>query len=74
MREKFELLIQINTSIEKGEIPNLDDIFHADYLYLKDNTLVNQSYIKDSKISVEDYVKSIDKDLSITSFVRVSLV
>ena len=42
MREKFELLIQINSSIEKGEIPNLDDIFHADYLYLKDNTLVNR--------------------------------
>ena len=42
MREKFELLIQINSSIEKGEIPNLDNIFHADYLYLKDNTLVNR--------------------------------
>ena len=42
MTEKFELLIQINSSIEKGEIPNLDDIFHADYLYLKDNTLVNR--------------------------------
>ena len=33
MREKFELLIQINTSIEKGEIPDLDDKFYADYLY-----------------------------------------
>ena len=42
MREKFELLIQINSSIEKGEIPNLDNIFHADYLYLNDNTLVNR--------------------------------
>ena len=42
--------------------------------FYKDNTLVNQSYIKDSKISVEDYVKSLDKDLSIKSFVRVSLV
>ena len=42
MRKKFELLIQINTSIETGKIPNLDDIFHADYLYLKDNTLVNR--------------------------------
>ena len=29
MRGKFELLIQINTFIEKGEIPNLDDIFHC---------------------------------------------
>ena len=42
MREKFELLIQINSSIEKGEIPNLDNIFHADFLYLKDNKLVNR--------------------------------
>tara|TARA_B100000242_G_scaffold186316_1_gene133942 strand:- start:205 stop:510 length:306 start_codon:yes stop_codon:yes gene_type:complete len=42
MREKFDLLIQINNSIEKGEIPNLDDIFHEDFLYLKDNTLVNR--------------------------------
>ena len=42
--------------------------------FYKDNTLIKQSYIKDSKISVEDYVKSVDKDLIITSFVRVSLV
>ena len=42
MRDKFDLLTQINTSIGKGEIPNLDDIFHDDYLYLKDNTLVNR--------------------------------
>ena len=42
--------------------------------FYKDNTLVNQSYIKDSKISVGDYVKSADKHSSITSFVRVSLV
>ena len=39
MREKFELLIQINTSIKRGKIPNLDDIFHAD-TFFKDNTLV----------------------------------
>jgi len=32
----------LKEAIEKGEIPNLDDIFHADYLYLKDNTLVNR--------------------------------
>ena len=44
---------------------------------LNDSTRIltfKQSYIKDSKISVEDYVKSIDKGLSIASFVRVSLV
>ena len=43
MIEKFKLLIQINTSIEKGEIANLDDIFHTEYLYLKDNTLINRN-------------------------------
>ncbi len=42
--------------------------------FYKDNTLVKQSFIKDTKVSVEDYVKSKDNNLSITSFVRVSLV
>ena len=65
MREKFELLIQINTSIEKGEIPNLDDIFHADYLYLKDNktacihlAMRKQDTGQDYYIGKKDDVKS----------------
>jgi len=41
--------------------------------FFKDNTLVNQSYIKDGKISVLDYVKSADIDLIITGFERISL-
>ena len=62
--------------IKEGRPENIIDNIIAGKLkrFYKDNTLVHQSYIKDSKISVEDYVKSIDKDLSITSFVRVSLV
>jgi elongation factor Ts len=31
--------------------------------FFKDNTLVNQDYIKDSKLSVANYVKSLDKIL-----------
>jgi translation elongation factor EF-Ts len=31
--------------------------------FFKDNTLVNQDYIKDNKMSVATYVKSLDKDL-----------
>ncbi|MBL29963.1 MAG: elongation factor Ts [Flavobacteriaceae bacterium] len=42
--------------------------------FFKDNTLVNQSYIKDGKISVADYVSSKSKDLIITGFCRLSLV
>jgi elongation factor Ts len=42
--------------------------------FFKDNTLINQDYIKDSKMSVNQYVKSIDKALEVTAFARVALV
>tara|TARA_B100000965_G_scaffold60724_1_gene46644 strand:- start:170 stop:994 length:825 start_codon:yes stop_codon:yes gene_type:complete len=42
--------------------------------FFKENTLVNQSYIKDNKSSVNNYVQSVNKDCIITSFKRVALV
>jgi elongation factor Ts len=41
--------------------------------FFKDNTLVNQAFIKDSKKSVAEYVKSLDKDLKVVNYVRVGL-
>ncbi|OYQ32209.1 translation elongation factor Ts [Flavobacterium cyanobacteriorum] len=41
--------------------------------FFKDNTLVNQDYIKDSKLSVSEYVKSVDASLTVTGFKRVAL-
>ncbi|EAR02255.1 translation elongation factor Ts [Maribacter sp. HTCC2170] len=41
--------------------------------FFKDNTLVNQAFIKDSKQSVAQYVKSVDADLTVTGFARVAL-
>jgi len=41
--------------------------------FFKDNTLVNQDYIKDSKLSVSEYIKSIDASLVVTGFKRVAL-
>ncbi len=41
--------------------------------FFKDNTLVNQAFIKDSKQSVAQYVKSVDTDLTVTGFARVAL-
>lgn len=41
--------------------------------FYKDNTLVNQDYIKDNTISVAKYVQSVDKGLTVTGFARVSL-
>ena len=42
--------------------------------FFKDNTLVNQAYIKEAKQSVADYVKSVNGELSVTGFKRVALV
>ncbi len=42
--------------------------------FFKENTLVNQIYIKDNKKTVSQYVSSFDKDLLITGFSRISLV
>ncbi|WP_422858949.1 translation elongation factor Ts [Flagellimonas sp. S174] len=41
--------------------------------FFKDNTLINQAFIKDSKQSVAQYVKSVDSGLEITGFQRVAL-
>ena len=41
--------------------------------FFKDNTLVNQDFIKDSKISVANYLKTYDNNLTITGFKRVAL-
>ena len=41
--------------------------------FLKDNTLIHQPFVKDASKTVADYLKSIDVDLKVTSFVRVAL-
>ncbi len=41
--------------------------------FFKDNTLVNQAFIKDSKQTVDQYVKSVDSNLEVTGFQRVAL-
>ena len=41
--------------------------------FFKDNTLVNQDYIKDNSMSVAAYIKSVDANLIVTGFKRVAL-
>lgn len=41
--------------------------------FFKDNTLLNQLYVKDSKKTVAAYLQSIDKDLTVTEFKHVTL-
>ncbi|MCZ2102282.1 MAG: translation elongation factor Ts [Chitinophagales bacterium] len=42
--------------------------------FFKDNTLLNQVFVKDGKISVADYLKSINSGLTATGFKHISLV
>ncbi len=41
--------------------------------FYKENTLLNQEFIKDNKMSVKQYLKSVSKELSVTGFRRFSL-
>ncbi|MBP3420531.1 MAG: elongation factor Ts [Marinifilaceae bacterium] len=41
--------------------------------FFKDSTLLNQDFIKDGKMSVKAYLQSIDKDLTVTGFIRFTL-
>ena len=41
--------------------------------FYKESTLLNQEYIKDNKLSVRQYLQSINKELTVTSFKRFSL-
>jgi elongation factor Ts len=41
--------------------------------FFKENTLLNQAFIKDSKKNVADYLKSVDPELTVVAFKRVAL-
>lgn len=41
--------------------------------FFKDNTLVNQEYIMDNKVTVAQYVASVSKELTVTGFARVTI-
>jgi len=41
--------------------------------FFKDNTLLAQVFVKDNNVTVEGYLKSIDKELTVTSFKHVKL-
>jgi elongation factor Ts len=41
--------------------------------FYKENTLLNQQFIKDQKVPVKQYLQQVDKDLTVTAFLRFSL-
>lgn len=41
--------------------------------FFQESTLLNQAFVKDSKMTVKAYMQSHDKDLTVTSFIRYTL-
>lgn len=70
-----ELEIERDILTKEGKPANIiDNILKGKMQkFYKDNTLVHQSFIKDSGMSVADYVKSVNSDLKVVGFIRVSL-
>ena len=60
----------LEEGIRKGNITEEDA---AAIRELKESCLLNQEYIQDSKQTVAEYLKSTDKDLTVTAFKRFTL-
>jgi elongation factor Ts len=41
--------------------------------FYKESTLLNQDFVKDNKLTIRQYLQSVDKDVKVTAFKRVSL-
>jgi elongation factor Ts len=65
-KEQIRLEGKPENMVEKIAMGKLNKFF-------KENTLMSQAYIKDSKINVETYLKQIDKELNVKKYVRLGL-
>jgi len=70
-----ELEIGREIAIQEGKPAAIVDKIAEGKLnkFFKENTLLNQQFIKDNKISVGDYLKQADKELTVNSFIRFAL-
>ena len=71
-----ELEIGKDLAIQEGKPAEMAEKIAAGRLnkFFKESTLLAQEFIKDNKLSVEQYLKSQDKDLTATGFKRHSLM
>ncbi|MDR2692405.1 MAG: translation elongation factor Ts [Dysgonamonadaceae bacterium] len=62
-------------AIEQGKPENILDRIAEGALnkYYQEFTLLSQSFVKDSKITIRDYLQKQNKDLTVTGFKRVTL-
>jgi elongation factor Ts len=62
-------------AIEQGKPENILDRIAEGALqkYFKDFTLLQQEYVKDNKLTISDYLKKQNKDLTVIGFKRINL-
>lgn len=70
-----ELEIARDKAREAGKAENLLDRIAQGALqkYYKENTLLQQEFVKDNKLTIEQYLQKQNKDLTVVAFKRVSL-
>jgi len=70
-----EMAVGIERAREEGKPENILDRIAQGYVkkYLQENTLMNQAFVKDSKVTVAQYVKNEGKGMEIKAFERVSV-
>ncbi|MCB0516339.1 MAG: translation elongation factor Ts [Chitinophagales bacterium] len=70
-----ELRVGKEQAIEEGKPEAMAEKIAQGRLqkFFKDNTLLSQQFVKDGNLTVEQALKQVDKGLSVTKFVRVSL-
>lgn len=70
-----ELEIGRNQALAEGKPAEMVDKIAQGKLnkFFKESTLLNQAFIKENKMSVQQYLQSADKDLTVTEFKRFSI-
>jgi len=70
-----ELEIGKELAIQEGKPADMAEKISQGRLhkFLKENTLLSQPFVKDSKVTVQDFLNSVDKDLTVSDFKRFSL-
>ncbi len=73
--KESEMNIAREKAREGGKPENILDRIAEGALqkFFKESTLMQQDYVKDAKLSIEEFLKQSDKELKVTAFKRVSL-
>ena len=73
--KETEMKIAREKALEGGKPEHILDRIAEGALqkFFKESTLLQQDYVKDPKLTIEEFIKQNDKELMVTAFKRVSL-